>query len=132
MSIVTIDDREPTIVVIDDDPLHLAYVTTLLRRAGVRVEGFDRAKPALHRLAQGDATHVVTDLLMPEADGIEVARVIRRDFPDVELVGISGCNPALRRSVSSLLNAMGIRDLLPKPIEPEALFAALSIHRKYQ
>lgn len=130
MTQVVIDDQSPAIVVIDDDEHHLDYVTSLLNRSGFQAEGHRSWRSAYTRLQQGGVSHVVTDLLMPEADGIEAAAHLRRHFPEIGIIGITGCNPSLRHSIGRLLSIMGVQHLLPKPLEPAALLWALAQDRR--
>ena len=71
------------IVIIDDHPEHLDYLAMLLRRAGYGVAAFDKAQAALDHVAHAPVDLVITDVFMPDIDGIEVLMSLRRSFPDL-------------------------------------------------
>lgn len=114
------------ILVVDDDTLHADYLATLLMRAGELVEQAASGGQALSRLARGGIDTVITDLLMPEVDGIELLREIHRRHPAVRVIGVTGCEPSLRNLASFLMSHFGLRALLPKPIDTTALQMALT------
>jgi two-component system response regulator YesN len=115
----------PRILVVDDDKLHGDYLATLLTRSGEEVEQASSARQALSRLALGGVDVVITDLLMPEVDGIELVREIHHRYPGMRVIGVTGCQPSLRLLAKALMSHFGLRALLPKPIDTTALHLAL-------
>lgn len=115
----------PRILVVDDDSFHSDYLATLLTRAGEEVEQATSARQALSRLALGGIDIVITDLLMPEIDGIELLREIRHRYSDIRVIGVTGCQPSLRLPAKGLMCHFGLHALLPKPIDTTALHLAL-------
>jgi two-component system, cell cycle response regulator CpdR len=116
----------PAILVVDDDPIHAEFLVALLQRSGREAHLASSAEQALRRLAQGDIGTVITDLLMPEADGIELLRAIRRAYPDIRVIGVTGCDPWLRHTAGQVMTHFGLQELLPKPIDAAALQQALN------
>jgi len=113
------------ILVVDDDKLHGDYLATLLTRAGNEVDQATSARQALSRLALGGIDVVITDLLMPEIDGIELLREIRHRYPGTDVIGVTGCQPSLRLVANTFMSHFGLRALLPKPIDATALHLVL-------
>ncbi len=115
----------PTIVVIDDDADYLAFLTALLLRAGYTCRGFGRAQAALEYIRANSVAVVVTDIFMPETDGIEVLGAIRRESPATAVIALSGSDQQYRRIYLNLMQVLGALCELTKPIDPEGLLAAV-------
>ncbi len=115
-----------TIVVIDDDADYLAFLTALLRRAGYCCQGFSRARAALEFVRTNPVVLVVTDIFMPETDGIEVLGQIQRESPGTAVIALSGANQQYRRIYLGLMQALGTICELTKPIDPEGLLTAVA------
>ena len=90
------------ILVVDDDDQILKVLEQLLEFAGYDVVKASNGNEAtrIYREAQPDL--IITDLIMPEKDGLEVIGDIKRDFPDAKIIAISGGNPG-----SKYLNEAG-------------------------
>ena len=78
------------ILVIDDEPDVRDAVKRVLERAGYSVRTADNAIDALAELERV-ATHVViTDIIMPKINGVQAIESIRKAFPSVRIIAISG------------------------------------------
>jgi CheY-like chemotaxis protein len=79
------------ILVIDDDAGFRGIVRALLERAGHRVIEASDGRGALQRLRESPRTDlVITDLLMPQMDGIEVLQHVRRINGEIRILAMSG------------------------------------------
>src|SRR5689334_13146934 len=115
------------IVVIEDHPEYLDYLATLLRRAGYAVAPFTAASAAVQFLQRHPASIVITDVFMPEMDGFEVLRQVRRLFPTVPIIAMSGDGPSKGPMFLDAMRHLGACAALAKPIDPEALLAAIAL-----
>lgn len=103
------------VLVVDDDGVVLDELVACLSQAGLSCIGARDAWEALNSLAEGACPAVVvTDIRMPELDGIEFAQRLARLTPKPEIVFVSG-NAELDDAVEAL--RLGARDLLTKPID---------------
>jgi len=85
------DDQPPLdILVVDDERPVRETLAEMLIAANHRVELADGGQQALHKLRNKTFDFVFTDLAMPEMDGWETARAIRRQWPDVKIVLVTG------------------------------------------
>ncbi|MGH6753485.1 response regulator [Hypericibacter sp.] len=116
------------ILVVDDDPSFADYITTLLRRDGYRVVCVDSGEKALEHLSTHPCRVVITDVLMPDMDGIELLREIGQRGLDVAVIGITGGDLDMNNLVSRLFDAMGAAFVTMKPIEPQKFLARLAYH----
>jgi OmpR family response regulator RpaB len=113
------------VLLIDDDE-HLAPpLATYLRRFDLALEAATRPSEGLARLRAERFDAVILDVMLPEMDGFEVCRTIRR-LPDansdIPIVMLTARGEVMDRIVGLEL---GADDYLPKPFEPRELAARL-------
>jgi FixJ family two-component response regulator len=106
------------VAVIDDDPSILKGLSSLLRSEGYNVETFGDAESFLKSSAADLASFVVTDIQMPQIDGLELQDMLRKERSDLPIVIMTAFDDATTRTRAI---AGGARDLLVKPFPAEAL-----------
>ncbi len=79
-----------SILVIDDEPDVRDAVKRVLDRAGYTVRTTDSAVGALAELERIRTDVVITDIIMPKIDGVQLIESIRKAFPLVRIIAISG------------------------------------------
>jgi two-component system phosphate regulon response regulator OmpR len=110
----------PLIVVVDDDPMVRDVLTQYLRRSGFRVEAFARGVDAMRSLVRNRPALVISDLLMPETDGLELLMSIRRLAPSPKVVLMTGGGFHVNASMRAA-HQLGAVATLWKPFEFPAL-----------
>ena len=78
------------ILVIDDDPQIRTLLTRVFTSSGHDVRAAENGAVGVKMLGEEHADLMVTDLLMPEKEGLETIMEVKRDFPDMKIVAISG------------------------------------------
>jgi CheY-like chemotaxis protein len=78
------------ILVVDDEPDVRDSVKYALDRAGYSVRTAESAMDALAELARNPTDLVITDIIMPQINGVEAIESIRKAFPSVRIIAISG------------------------------------------
>lgn len=112
----------PNILVIEDDPQFRRLLLRILRSAGHTVTEAQNGKVGMDRCRQQTPDVVITDLLMPEQEGIETIRELRREAPTTPILAISGAiDPVLLHAAT----ALGATASLAKPFAPDELLAAI-------
>jgi DNA-binding response OmpR family regulator len=109
------------ILIIDDDERLTAMVADYLGDAGFRVVASATAFEGQQRLKREPFDALVLDLMLPDADGLEVCRRIRQTS-DVPILMLTARGDAMDRVVGL---EIGADDYLPKPFEPRELLARL-------
>ena len=111
------------ILVIDDDGDIREILGEMLTDAGYEVVEASSGKEGvgLYRDVQFDL--VITDLVMPEKDGLEVVMELRKDFPDVKIITLSG--NAYGHSSLATSKALGAALTLRKPFTEAQLLEAV-------
>ena len=107
------------ILVVDDDPGIVKVVRAYLEKAGFQVLVAYDGKKALH-IARHDKPHlVILDLMLPEMDGWDVCRVLRRES-DVPIIMLT----ARVEDTDKLIGLeLGADDYVTKPFSPQELVA---------
>jgi len=115
-----------TILVIDDDRLYRNYLSILLERAGYGVCVLPDGATADAVIARNGVAAVITDLYMPDRDGIETVRRIKRHFPGLPVIALTGAYMGLDDPCIEALAKFGADAVLIKSISPGELLAALA------
>ena len=108
------DPPDITLLVVDDDPANLESIEKIFAKEGIRVLTAHNAKVALETVRQHRVHVVLTDLMMPGANGIELLKALKEVVPDVEVVMMTAFG-----SVEMAVNAMkeGANDFVEKPLK---------------
>lgn len=106
--------RPTRVLVVDDDPAVRDVVTSMLETAGYSVTQAGDGRQALLILSQTRIDVVITDLVMPEQEGIETIKLIRRDFPRTRVIAMSGAFGGDYLRIAGYLGAHGT---LAKPLQ---------------
>lgn len=123
-------DSPFTLLLVDDDLDVLAANARFLRLNGIDVLLANSADAALQRLVEQAVDAIITDLRMPERNGLEFAAQARVHKPLVPIVFFSGL-----ASVADVVAAMrlGAVDFLEKPVEPETMLdTVLTLRDRYE
>jgi DNA-binding response OmpR family regulator len=113
------------VLVIDDDAGVRASLQLFLEIAGYRVLS---ARDGLEGIREFQARRpdiVITDILMPEQEGMETIVQLRALAPEVPIVAISGGGRFGEADVLAMAQSLGANAVLPKPFDAEMLLAAI-------
>ena len=113
-----------SIIVIDDEKRMCDSLSTLLQGEGHQVAGFQRPSEALEVLRDRKVDLVITDIKMPEMDGLDILRAVRQIDEGIPVILLTGYG-----SLASALEAIGegAYDYLLKPVDFDRL--ELSVNR---
>ncbi len=115
------------VLVVEDNRLNQRVARQMLERRGFTVETAEDGREAVEAMRRGpdrfDA--ILMDMQMPEMDGLQATRVIRREFPKHAVPIIAATASAGGTDLNACLDA-GMNDFVPKPIEPRQLERVLS------
>ena len=121
--------REKNILVIDDDKIILDSLCEFLSLEGFQTSGAETLKGALAKLEQEHYSLVITDVNLPDGDGLELLDVIRENHPQTVALVITGYG-----TIESAVKAIkqGAYDYLTKPIIDDDLRLAVERAIKQQ
>ena len=109
------------ILVIDDDDTVRLSVRLSLEDAEHQVDEAADGAAGLERLKIQPADLVVTDIFMPEKEGLETIDEIRRDYPDVKIIAISGGGCIEPQDYLEIARQLGADRALFKPFDIQLL-----------
>ncbi|MGE3335986.1 MAG: response regulator [Rhodospirillaceae bacterium] len=113
------------ILLIEDDALVADAVQTVLRKAGYTVVTIPNGAVALAKLEGERPDLILTDILMPEKEGIETIRDIRARDQQVPIVVYSGGGMMKNFEFLNMAVKLGANDALRKPFANEELLAVV-------
>src|ERR1017187_6730252 len=107
-----------TVLVIDDDSAVRGFLRQILGGAGYVVVEAGDGKSGMSKIGPQAVDLVITDLVMPEQEGLETLQRLRIERPNLPVIAISG---AFGGSYLKTARRFGATATLAKPIDPEAL-----------
>jgi CheY-like chemotaxis protein len=114
------------ILVIDDDEFWRSSVRRILES---RAHSVNKAQNSAKKLAVATVRTpdlVITDVFMPNRDGIETLIELRRIFPALRVIAMSGGDGSGVMNLLDDMETLGAVQTLPKPFTPKELMAAVN------
>lgn len=114
------------LLVADDDADMRQSMRLLLERAGYEVELAPNGARALELQRKRAADVLITDIFMPESDGLETIERFRREFPQVRIIAMSGGGVRVKgERYLETAGVVGADAVLRKPFETKLLLQTL-------
>jgi diguanylate cyclase (GGDEF)-like protein/PAS domain S-box-containing protein len=119
--------RDPTILIVDDNPVNLGVVVDHLEGAGYEVLVAIGGKEALHRVQFAEPDLILLDVMMPDMNGFDVCRRLRdneksRHIPVIFMTALNDVKDKI-----AAFKAGGV-DYISKPFQVEELLARVQTH----
>jgi CheY-like chemotaxis protein len=111
-----------SILVVDDDDSIRNLFELTLTGVGYKVVVAKDGREALARMREQQFDLVVTDLVMPEREGIEIVQTLRKEQPDLKIIAVSGAFGGMYLKVAK---ALGANATLAKPVSTDALLTTV-------
>ena len=105
---------QPHILIIEDDVPCLNMLGTALECEGYRITLTENGKVGIKAFLADPADVVLTDVIMPEKEGIETIIDLRRDFPELKIIAMSGGAPH-SETYLKICAQLGAESTLSKP-----------------
>jgi CheY-like chemotaxis protein len=115
--------RTLDVLIVDDDPLILTVVDLMVRHMGHTVRTAPDGMVALDVMADAPADLIVTDIRMPGMDGLALARLVRKDYPNIPIILMTGY---LSEYSSGSASEIGVDGILKKPFKSAELISAIN------
>jgi CheY-like chemotaxis protein len=109
------------VLVVDDDPDMRALIASALGQCGYRVLATASGRHAVRLLEETPVDLLITDLFMPEFDGLETIRAIRSRPDRLPILAISGGSRYVALDFLPIAELLGADAVLPKPFALKAL-----------
>jgi PAS domain S-box-containing protein len=115
-------ERRPRVLVIDDDADVRGFLSELLAEEGYEVHAAADGEAGIGEVERRQIGLVITDLVMPGREGLETMQMLRRRFPEVRIIAVSG---AFDGEFLKAASRLGADATFRKPIDPERLLPAV-------
>jgi CheY-like chemotaxis protein len=109
------------ILIIDDDENMLYLLRQILQSAGHDVYEAADGAAGLELFRQARPELVITDIFMPEQDGLETVLALKREFPTVKVIAMSGGGECGELGYLATIRTLGADRVLIKPIPRQEL-----------
>jgi len=113
------------ILVVDDDEQLRAALKRFLEKEGFQVIDASNGAAGLEILNNDPVDLVITDIFMPEREGIGMIMELQQDIPDVKIIAISGGGNVESVDFLELAGNLGANKVFQKPFTHKELLAAV-------
>ncbi len=113
------------IMVVEDDKAVRELLREILKRAGHEVIAAGNGKEAIALYQDTPADLIITNILMPEKEGLETIQEMRRDDPDIKIIAISGGGQIGPADYLEIARRFGAMRTFSKPFDRKELLAAV-------
>ena len=114
------------ILLIDDEEFIREGLGKLLELKGYKVDTASNGKSALNIMKSIIPDLIITDIIMPDFDGIELILKVKQIYPDVKIIAISGGGRINADNHLAIASQLGADKVLIKPFSSDELILAIS------
>ncbi len=109
------------ILIVDDEEMDRVLLSGVLQQGGHEPLFASNAAAAKRIWARSPVDLVVTDIVMPEVNGVELIEALREEDPWIRIIAVSGASP----SILALASGSGAVATMAKPVDPKRLLEAI-------
>lgn len=117
--------QSPSILVIDDDAQLRGFLREVLDQEGFEVLEADNGTVGCAMFERHRPDLVLTDIVMPEKEGMELIMELRRSHPELPIIAMSGGNAGFSGSYLAAAGKLGADATLAKPFTASHLLSAI-------
>ncbi len=113
------------ILVVDDDDLIRDLIYEILEPNGFQVILADNGNKALAILDSEEVDLIITDIIMPDKEGIETIIDIKKKLPKAKIIAMSGGGQLDANSYLNIAKRLGVKATISKPFDPAKLLQTI-------
>ena len=113
------------ILIIDDEPQIRLLLKKMLEKEGFNVITASDGKEGMKLFNKEPFDLVITDIIMPEKEGIEIIQELRKNHPNLPIIAISGGGRNSSDSYLKMAKMFGANEIFEKPVEKQKLINAI-------
>jgi len=114
------------ILIVDDDDLIRELLYEILESNGYHVIEAENGNRALEILENESVNLIITDIIMPDKEGIETIIEIKKKLPKTKIIAMSGGGQLDANSYLSIAKKLGVTKTISKPFDPKSLLNIVS------
>lgn len=115
----------PRILVVDDDPISRQILRAMFENKDYDVTEAEDGVEALKRYRENNIDLVVTDIFMPEKEGVQTVRELMKENPAVKIIAVSGGSSSANYDSLDWIKMFGVKHTFTKPFNAEVILAAV-------
>ena len=105
------------VLIVDDEEMVRMVIANTLRKVGITVEEAENGRAAILRFQEDPADVVITDIIMPEQEGIETIIELKRMSPTVKIIAMSGGGRVGTTDYLEIARDFGANRIFTKPFD---------------
>ena len=113
------------ILIIDDEPYILMMLKKMLERAGYEVDLASNGDEGLDLLRKSPSDLVITDIIMPEKEGLETIREMKRLQPQMKIIAMSGGGKISAENYLEAAKIFGASRIIEKPFTQQTMVSSV-------
>lgn len=114
------------ILVVEDDKAVRELLRKILERAGHEVTVARNGQEAIQKTRETPPELIITNILMPEKEGLETIQELHRDAPDIKIIAVSGGGQIGPADYLDIARRFGADRTFSKPFDRKELLAAVA------
>lgn len=114
------------ILVVDDEPMIREGLKVALEMEGHKATTASDGNEAIRLVGEKKPHLIITDIIMPESDGIEVICTVKEHNPDIKILAISGGGRISANDHLKIASQLGATGILAKPFSTEELICEIN------
>lgn len=115
----------PRILVVDDDPISRQVLKAMLEKEGHLVTEAEDGVKAVKGYDRNLIDLVITDIFMPEKEGVQTVRELMKENPDVKIIAVSGGSSSANYDSLDWIKMFGVKYTFTKPFNAKVILAAV-------
>ncbi len=115
----------PRILVVDDDPISRQVLRAMLEKEGHLVSEAEDGSKAVRDYDSSLIDLVITDIFMPEKEGVQTVRELMKENPKVKIIAVSGGSSSANYDSLDWIKMFGVKYTFTKPFDSKAILAAV-------
>lgn len=115
------------IIIVDDEEQIRDSLSILLKKQGHKVDIAETGNEAVLLCEINEYDLLITDIIMPDMDGVELIIQIKKDYPEMNIIVMSGGgNFGGTENYLQIAKGLGVNKIFNKPVRMDALFEAIN------
>lgn len=114
------------VLIIDDEPYILLMLKKMLEKAGYEVDLASNGEQGMELFEKNSADLVITDIIMPDKEGLEIILEMKKKRPDLKIIAISGGGRISPESYLECATHFGASRVFQKPFKQKELVSAVN------
>jgi CheY-like chemotaxis protein len=115
----------PTLLIIEDDHHILLMIKRMLEPLGYEIKLASDGNEGLEMFHKFEVDLVITDIIMPEKEGLEIIREMRRERPNLQIIAMSGGGKISADNYLETAKIFGAAKILEKPFSRKQMVSAV-------